>query len=64
MINNGTMGSSNQGKEKREDAGGLQIIIQPEPTTSDFDSAFGNGYSFSISACTRESEVEFSESYL
>ena len=58
------MGSSNQGKEKREDAGRLQIIIQPEPTTSDFDSAFGNGYSFSISACTRDSEVEFSESYL
>ena len=64
MINNGTMGSSNQGKDKREDIAALPIIIQPEPTTSDFDSAFGNGYSFSISACTRESEVEFSESYL
>jgi hypothetical protein len=49
----------NQGKH---DA--LQVFIQPEPTTSDFDSAFGNGFSFSISACTRESEVEFSESYL
>lgn len=46
----------NQGKE------GVQIIL-PEPTTaSDFDSAFGNG--FSISVCTRSSDIEFSESYL
>ncbi|KAG5676270.1 hypothetical protein PVAND_006118 [Polypedilum vanderplanki] len=67
-INNGTMGSSNQlglnqGKEINY-GGGLQVIIQAEqPTISDFDSAFGNG-NFSISACTRSSDVEFSESYL
>jgi hypothetical protein len=61
-INNGTMNTSNQlGLNQGKD--GLQIIIQAEQTTtSDFDSAFGNG--FSISACTRSSEVEFSESYL
>jgi len=58
LINNGT---SNQGKETIVNAAGLQIIVQPEPTTSDFDSAFGNGFSVSISACTRSSEVEFSE---
>lgn len=62
LINNGT--SNNQGKEIIEEAAGLQIIIQNEPTTSDFDSAYGNGYSVSISACTRSSEVEFSERYL
>lgn len=46
----------NQGKD------GIQIIL-PEPTTvSEFDSAFGNG--FSISVCTRSSDIEFSESYL
>lgn len=61
LINNGT---SNQGKPKVGEAAGLQIFIQPEPTTSDFDSAYGNGYSVTISACTRSSEVEFSEGYL
>jgi hypothetical protein len=54
----------NQGKENVF-GGGLQVIIQAEqPTASDFDSAFGNGFSYSISACTRSSDVEFSESYL
>jgi hypothetical protein len=62
-ITNGSSGL-NQGKETNH-AGGLQIIIQAEqPTASDFDSAFGNGFSYSISACTRSSDVEFSESYL
>jgi hypothetical protein len=49
---------NNQGKDNI-------VIIQPEQaTTSEFDSAFGNGFSYSISACTRSSEVEFSENYL
>jgi hypothetical protein len=48
----------NQGKEGE----GIQIILPEPTTTSDFDSAFGNG--FSISVCTRSSDVEFSESYL
>ena len=64
-ITNGTMSTSNQiglNQGKHHDAP-PQVVIQPEPTTSDFDSAFGNG-AFSISACTRESEIEFSESYL
>lgn len=61
-ITNGTnqLGLNNQGKD-----GVGVIIIQPEQTTtSDFDSTFGNGFSFSISACTRSTDVEFSESYL
>ena len=63
---NGTMSASNQiGLNQGKDAGGLggiQIIL-PEPATiSDYDSAFGNG--FSISVNTRSSDVEFSESYL
>lgn len=64
-ITNGTMSTSNQisinqGKHEARQV----IIIQAEPTTSDFDSAYGNGFSFSIDACTRETDVEFSESYL
>lgn len=58
------LGINNQGKESIISShGGIQLIL-PEPT-SDFttDSAvFGNG--FSVSICTRSSEVEFSESYL
>lgn len=59
---NGTMNSSNQlGLNQGKDVG-VQIILPEPTTTSDYDSAFGNG--FSISACTRSSDVEFSESYL
>jgi len=54
---NGTTNQLNQGKD-----GAVQIILPEQTTTSDFDSAFGNG--FSISVCTRSSDVEFSESYL
>lgn len=54
---NGTTNQLNQGKD-----GVVQIILPDQTTTSDFDSAFGNG--FSISVCTRSSDVEFSESYL
>jgi hypothetical protein len=58
---NGTnqLGLNNQGKESS-----VQIILPEPTTTSDFDSAFGNG--FSISVCTRSSDVDnsFSESYL
>lgn len=62
-ITNGTMSTSNQisinqGKHEARQV----IIIQAEPTTS--DSAYGNGFSFSIDACTRETDIEFSESYL
>lgn len=58
---NGTMNSSNQlGLNQGKD--GVQIILPEPTTTSDFDSAFGNG--FSISVCTRSSDIEFSESYL
>lgn len=58
QTNNGTMNQLglNQGKN------GLQVIQHDNPTTSDFDSAFGNG--FSISVCTKSSDIEFSESYL
>jgi hypothetical protein len=55
-LNSSTQLGLNQGKDS-----GVQIIL-PEPITSDFDSAFGNG--FSISVCTRSSEIEFSEGYL
>jgi hypothetical protein len=54
----------NQGKESivSNIGGGIQIIL-PEPISDFTDSAvFGNG--FSVSICTRSSEVEFSESYL
>jgi hypothetical protein len=47
----------NQGKDS-----GVQIILPEQTTTSDFDETFGNG--FSISVCTRSSDMEFSESYL
>lgn len=63
-LSSNQLGINNQGKESIISShGGIQIIL-PEPT-SDFttDSAvFGNG--FSVSICTRSSEVDFSESYL
>lgn len=59
---NGTMNSSNQLGLNQGKDGGIQIILPEPATTSDFDSAFGNG--FSISVCTRSSDIEFSESYL
>lgn len=55
QTNGGSLGL-NQGKD------GVQIILPEQTTTSDFDSAFGNG--FSISVCTRSTDIEFSESYL
>lgn len=56
-----TNGTSNQlGLNQGRD--GMVQIILPDPTSTEFDSAFGNG--FSISVCTRSSDVEFSESYL
>ncbi|CRL02846.1 CLUMA_CG015802, isoform A, partial [Clunio marinus] len=57
QTNGTTMSSSNQLGLNQGKDGGVQIIL-PEPiTTSDFDSAFGNGERFSISICTRSSDI-------